>query len=273
MKNDDFLSFVIGANAEKETTETDAADATTEKHLGGKHDQSRHGVRAGGDPTPVQLAARQRAAAGRAEAKNNPEPDLGIRQSPDAAIRSQQAAAARGDTKAIDAENARMRAAIDARANRQRAAAQRASAAVKIDRIPNGIQSGRTVDPSKLTGQARNNYNNSVQTEKLAQKLQTRLKPKASDAKATWRDASGEYGETLEKLNDIYETITEKRWPQTGWDRGKSAPEGMRIAKANIAARIGAIRQWVRNNRLSDYSDSILKDFQNLDQMWNGGED
>lgn len=68
---DDFLSFVIGANAEKETTEAGDA-ATTTKHLAGKHNQDRHGVRVGADATPEQLAARRRVAAGRAEQRGTP---------------------------------------------------------------------------------------------------------------------------------------------------------------------------------------------------------
>ena len=35
------------------------------KHLAGRHDQKRHGLRAGADATPAQLAARKRSAAGR----------------------------------------------------------------------------------------------------------------------------------------------------------------------------------------------------------------
>lgn len=53
-----FLEFVTGQ----------ASTATT-KHLAGKHDQDRHGRRAGGNATPEQLAARRRVAANRAEEK------------------------------------------------------------------------------------------------------------------------------------------------------------------------------------------------------------
>lgn len=50
-----FIEFVTG-------------QAATTKHLGGKHDQDRHGLRAGGKATPEQLAARKRVAVNRAEA-------------------------------------------------------------------------------------------------------------------------------------------------------------------------------------------------------------
>lgn len=51
----DFIDFVTGGGGQ------------TTKHLAGKHDQDRHGERAGANATPEQLAARVRSAAGRAE--------------------------------------------------------------------------------------------------------------------------------------------------------------------------------------------------------------
>lgn len=56
----DFSNFIIGDDATNSGVEF-----VTLKHLGGKHDQSLHGLHGNGEPTPAQLSARKRAAAGR----------------------------------------------------------------------------------------------------------------------------------------------------------------------------------------------------------------
>lgn len=268
MKNngiDGFVNFVTGS-------------AETSKHLAGKHDQDNHGDRAGANATPEQLSARKRVAAGRSD------PDLGIRQSPggptsSAGLTVRQQRRSLFDNPNQDAAEVTL---VDKKTGVEETMTVR-QARRKLFDIENQDESS-PYDIPGLSGAPhrkqnppigdyeKTNIRNSMRADSIARRYQAKLKPRASDAKATWSEASGEFGETLEILNNIHETIAGKRWPQTGWDKAKTAPEGLRIAKSHIASRLSEIRDWMRKNRKSDYSEYIVNQFDNLDQMWSGGE-